>query len=260
MKNTKIWLTIILLNIVNIGVSQDGKVLNVPYVHQIGNTCWAAASTETLQYYGKDIQLCEFIANVRNECHNCCNNFNTDNVNCTSAGYNSEIIKGLKHWGLSLYDNPNSAYRILSFVECKKNIDQGKPFMIRWYQKWNGGGHIIVCNGYLNDDAKYLYYVNSADGYHVTSYDWIVENDKFKWDWTISFSNTPQCSNYDLIFTNSITTSKQYKSSNNINVSTIISSSNVKFEFGNEFTAEQGFEVKLGSAVEINPNKSLKCE
>jgi len=43
-------------------------------------------------------------------------------------------------------------------------------------------------------------------------------------------------------------------------VSSVISAKSVTFEFGNEFTANSGFEVKLGSTIEIKPNSTLKCK
>ncbi len=246
-----------LLLFANISNSQDGRLLQVPYVHQIRYTCWAAASTEILQYYGKNVQLCEFVAWTRKSCN--CQNF-TDNSICTDGGTNTEIINGLKHWDMVLKDNPNNTRTVLSFSQCKYFINNGIPFMIRWRQKWNDGGHAIVCHGYREDDAKYLYYVNSTDGYHIAYYDWMVENDSFEWDWTISFSNKPDCESSDLIFTKPISTSKQYQSSNNIDASSIISGNSIKFEFGNEFVANPGFEIKLGSTVEIKSDQSLKCK
>lgn len=260
MKGNRLLIGICLLLFANSSYSQDGRVLQVPYVHQIRNTCWAAASTEILQYYGKSVQLCEFVAWTRKSCQNCCANFTSDNLLCTDGGTNTEIVSGLKHWGMVLKDNPNNTKTVLSFSQCKYFINSGIPFMVRWYQKWNGGGHAVVCHGYREDDAKYLYYVNSNDGYHIVSYDWMVESDRFKWDWTISFTNKPNCESSDLIFTKPITINKQIKSSNNVNACSVISGNSVKFEFGNEFTATDGFEVKLGSTVEIVPNKTLKCK
>ena len=52
----------------------------------------------------------------------------------------------------------------------------------------------------------------------------------------------------------------QTELSNNIDASSIISGNSIKFEFGNEFVANPGFEIKLGSTVEIKSDQSLKCK
>lgn len=273
-----------LFSMANIGVSQDGKVLNVPYVHQIGNTCWAASSTEILQYYGRNVRLCEFIEYTHQtttivyitddgnhirfrNCNNCCYN-GTVHDSCTYIGYASEITNGLSHWSL----HPQINYRILSFDECKNLIDNGRPFIIRWSYSILGDnnqeqwcGHIIVTRGYAENE-RMLFYIDSNDGYHICSYEWMKSHTSTyyksgpEWDWTLTLSDTPQCESSNLTFTRPITSSNQYQSKNNIDASSTISGNNVKFEFGNEFVANPGFEVKLGSTVEINPNKSLKCK
>jgi len=295
MGKIRIFLVITLLAFANVVFSQDGKVLNVPYVHQEGNTCWAATSVEMLAYYGINVNLCEFVEYTRNttsykiqysdghvrfrNCKNCCSN-GTVHDSCRYAGYNDEIINGLKHYGLKFQNSyVDYSNKTKSFVSCKSRIDAGIPFIIRWgYERYvdnnksktSSGGHVVVVRGYAidnkNPDDGEIYYIDSQDGYHIKSHSWMLYHttSDYKvgptWDWTLFPSNSPTCASYDLIFQKPITSNKQIKSTNSIDVNSVISAKSVTFEFGNEFTANSGFEVKLGSTVEIKPNATLKCK
>ncbi len=274
MGNIRIITIVCLMLVVNKVVGQEGVVLNVPWIPQ-GNDrdlCWAAVGAEIVSYYqNRTIQLCEFVAAARpDSCKNCCKEGLPDRSKyCGQAGYlNLETKPTMAKFGV----NVGTEYEgHLTFKQCITEINKGRPIIFRQTYRWLGqalnGNHVMVLNGYKKGIVDTIYYVDSGnDGYKIAQYDWLVKHsdaatvDGKKWISSWKMENSPNCVSKSLFFYEPITINKQVKASHNISVGSVISSNNTTFEFGDEFTATSGFEVKLGSSVEIKPNSTLKCQ
>lgn len=283
MGKIRILLVMILLAFANVVFSQDGKVLNVPLVKQGDrDLCWAAVGVEIAQYYNQSenciidnknepITLCNFVAKARpNTCKDCCKKGlpvkkDDENNPCIQTGsITGETMPTMKKFGVPCKYLGSA----LSFDECISQIVNGMPFIVHWfYHKTKDnidGAHVVVGRGYEKPTKK-VYYVDSSGDFNIVSYDWLKKHSSegtngYSWEKTIVMENSPRCENSNLIYRQTIASNSQIKSTNDIEVSSVISAKSVTFEFGNEFTANPGFEVKLGSTVEIKPNTTLKCK
>jgi len=170
-------------------------------------------------------------------------------------GINGSIEDILLHWSI----NSSSSSSELTFAQSQNEIDAGRPFIFRW--GWtSGGGHFLVGRGY-DTPSNSLYYVNPADGYHIATYDWIVDNSSSDWTHTLSMTSTPSCINANSVFSDPINSDVNYEETNTIEInSTIDNNANVQFKYGNEFIINPGFEIKKGSTITIEPDATLPCD
>ncbi len=119
---------------------------------------------------------------------------------------------------------------------------------------------MLTCRGY-DDPTTSLYYIDPSDGYHIATYDWVVDNGTHEWTNTVQLTATPACSDANSEFTEPINSDVDYEETNTIEInSTIDNNSDVHFRYGNEFIINPGFEIKLGSTIIIEPDESLPCE
>jgi len=137
-------------------VENASKVLSVPKTKQEQtNWCWAGCSSAVLSYFGKKIKQC-YIADFAQSKVTCCSNpsgCNKANSIISGKGCIADI---LKHWCV----NSTGVASVLTFAGCQTEINDKRPFIIR-YQWSDGKGHFLVVNGYStgssgNDEKLYL--------------------------------------------------------------------------------------------------------
>ena len=65
----------------------------------------------------------------------------------------------------------------LSFDEIAHEIENGRPFIVRW-EMHGGSGHFVVGHGYDDDVDQTVYYWNPwpGEGFKITTYKWIKES------------------------------------------------------------------------------------
>ncbi len=162
-------------------------VLDVPEtIQERDQWCWAAVSTAIIRGKGTFVSQCTVAEYTRIHAtwHNfgsvdCCvdplQGCNYWNYNWGFAGSIQDI---LQNWGISNYGY--GASLALSMVQS--NINENKPFIIRW--GWTGGGgHFLV--GYGVADST-LYYMNPwpGEGRKIADYTWVVTGSNHTWTHT----------------------------------------------------------------------------
>jgi hypothetical protein len=162
--------------------------LNVPLTtQQHSEWCWSASSKAVIDYYGKPPSQCT-IANwalgINYACGNSVFDWNSY-ANSPDALYGTpgSVQSILAHWGVSTwaYDYASSWNAVVY------DIDDGKPFVIRF--GWtSGGGHIMVGSGYeVWNGADYVMYMNPwpGEGDSEDLYSWMVSAYDHRWTDTL---------------------------------------------------------------------------
>jgi hypothetical protein len=151
-------------------------------------------SKATLSYYGKNISQCTIAEYARTHAtwHNfgsvdCCQDA-SKGCNYSNYNYGAEgsIQKILQNWGVN---NIGRGYA-LSQTDVSAEIENNRPFIIRW--GWStGGGHFLVGHGIENG---MLHYMNPwpGEGLKTSMYDWVVSGETHTWTHTNSAALTPQ--------------------------------------------------------------------
>lgn len=259
-KTIKIWFAFIF----TISVSaQDARILNVPYIHQVHLCCWCWAATcnSIIEHYGTNLNLCTVVEYSRSRnpswfgTQNCCSTptpgacINTNAL--TGAGSISDI---LNHWGIS----NNAFWDNLSFNTVRNEINAGRPIMFAW--EWDGGGgHALTLRGY-NEPSASVYYIDPADGFHITSYSWLVDGGNHEWTGTAQLTTTPNCSDADSEFNNSIYSDINYLETNTIRINSEIINADVTFRYGNRFIINPSISINAGNTLSVQPDQSLLCQ
>jgi len=170
----------------------DG-VLDVPEVIQEQNQwCWAATSKAVLDYYGTSLNQCT-IANYARQ-NATWHNFGDDDCCVVPGGlcnywnynwgYDGSIQDILDHWGVENYGRGT-----LSMADATAEIDDRRPYIIRW--GWDGGGgHFVVGHG---ADGEDVHYMNPwlGEGLKIGTYDWVVRGGTHTWTHTNVMTTTP---------------------------------------------------------------------
>jgi hypothetical protein len=202
-----------------LGVAQSSqaveKVLDVPLITQEQEQwSWAGCSAAVLKYYGKAITQC-YIADFGWTREDCCTTPAKCNSPKTLYGSPGSIQDILKHWCVL----SNGADRVLTFEECRTEIDANHPFIIKY--EWDKGGwDFIVVRGYTTDPKNKLYLMNplKGEGYGIFNYSYVkkkagdhiwtqtlkrLRRDKHAADWTVEnttpvFSSDGDVWNYEV--------------------------------------------------------------
>lgn len=126
------------------------KTLNVPLIPQQTNVwCWAASGQMTMTYLNSsdstDYLQCKQ-ADKEYNCTDCCSNLNCA---CKKPGHVLIRDYGFNYatttWNPSDTTVPTDCY--LSYDKLSAQINKDMPVIFAW--NWvNGGGHVMVVNGY----------------------------------------------------------------------------------------------------------------
>ena len=243
--------------------AQDARILNVPYIYQVHLCCWCWAATcnSIIEYYGTNLNLCDVVEYARSEnpgrfgTQNCCN------TPTPSACINTNLLTGdgsvsdiLDHWGIT----NNAFWDNLSYNDVQAEINSGRPIMFAWL--WDaGGGHALTLRGY-DEPSSSVYYIDPSDGYHIATYDWVIDGGTHEWAGTSQLTTTPTCSDANTEFTEPINSDINYEESNTIEINSTINNADVELRYGNEFIINPGFEINVGSTLIIEPDEDLPCE
>ncbi len=193
-------LTVAGVIVVGLLVSARADVLlDVPEVfQQHSQWCWAGTSQATLTYFGHTTTQCA-IANWAFSRTDCCGSgdFNWSH-DCNYWNY--------MFGGAARGDNPNGSlrgilqdggvqstilYTALARTALVTEIDQGRPFIIRF--GWtSGGGHFLVGRGY-DQGGDYVDYLDPwpGNGYTKALYTWTVGAADHTWTHTLQITTTP---------------------------------------------------------------------
>ncbi len=186
----------ILSAFLGITITVNAQVLNVPEITQEYDLwCWAGVSKCVLEYYGYSYLQCEIAEYTRNVStwHNfgstpCCNDaLQGCNYWNYSFGKKGSIQDILKHFG----NINNNGTGVLSLANIQNNINQQRPFIIRWNWLDDSGGHFVVGYGIQNDNVYYMdpWY---GEGYKISSYENLKNDGRHEWTHTNVLLVSPQ--------------------------------------------------------------------
>jgi hypothetical protein len=165
-----------------------------PVIQEQSQWCWVGSTKCVLDYYNHPLQQCEIAEYTRTVAT--WNNFGTVDC-CTNPsgscnywnynwGYAGSIQDLLVHFGNIQNYGKGAA---LSIPEIQTEINNFRPFIIRW--GWTtGGGHFIIGHG-LQDST--LYYMNPwfGEGLKFASYAWVKSNPDHTWTHTNVLTTNP---------------------------------------------------------------------
>ena len=159
------------------------KVLPVPETFQKQSQwCWDASSQAVLKYYGTSVTQCE-IANYAFGETTCCINVvwpDGTGPKCNKPWYlygkHGSVKDNLLHYGKIESEGSSSA---LSKDTCTSEINQERPWVMRWGWK-AGGGHILVGRGI---EGNTVYYMDPwpGEGYKTADYTAVVGSSTHTW-------------------------------------------------------------------------------
>jgi hypothetical protein len=186
----------ILSAFLGITITVNAQVLNVPEITQeYDQWCWVGVSKCVLDYYGYSHLQCEIAEYTRNVStwHNfgstpCCNNAlqgcNYWNYNWGETGSIQDI---LVHFG----NISNNGTGVLSISNIQNNLNQQRPFIIRWNWLDGSGGHFVVGYGIQNNN---VYYMDPwfGEGYKISTYENIRNDGWHEWTHTNVLLVSPQ--------------------------------------------------------------------
>jgi hypothetical protein len=158
-----------------------GKILNVSQNYQSQtNWCWAATSKSVLSFYGYNYTQ-EQIALYGTDGANEWNWLYGQSTNPTRRGINLILM----YFGsISTYSDSWA----LTLEESIANIEEDKPFFIRW--GWtSGGGHFVVTRGI---ETNMFYLMDPWYGPTINTYDWVMSGSSHTWTHTLEMVNAPQ--------------------------------------------------------------------
>ncbi len=169
-------------------LNAQGKYLNVgERIQEHSNWCWAGTSQCILYYRGYYPSQCA-IVNYAWGRNDCCGNTNFNwNHNCNQPngmyGGNGDIQDILYNWGTNSY----GGYYSLYWSTCKTEINNDRPFIMRF--GWTGGGgHFLTVYGYwVSSGTDYLGYMDPwpNEGYTWSTYNWTVSSSNHNWTHTL---------------------------------------------------------------------------
>ena len=169
-------------------IGLSAQVLNVKKVTQeYDQWCWAGVSSCILDFYGHPVSQCSIAEYSRTVITwgsygstNCCVNANAGcnywNYNYGNAGSIQDILlhfSNISNTGLG---------RTLSLTEIQTQINQYRPFVVRW--GWTtGGGHFVVGYGISGNN---IYYMNPwpGEGLKIATYTWLTNDGSHTWTHT----------------------------------------------------------------------------
>jgi len=166
----------------------QGNYLNVSERSQEhSNWCWAGVSQCILYFKGSYPSQCS-IVNYAWGRNDCCGNYNFNwSHSCNQPngmyGGNGTIEDILSNWGLNSY----GGYYYLYWSTCKTEVDNSRPFVMRF--GWTGGGgHFLCCYGYwVSGGTNYLGYMDPwpGEGYTWSTYNYVVSSSDHNWTHTL---------------------------------------------------------------------------
>lgn len=171
------------------------KVLDLPLaIQEQDQWCWAGVSQSILSYYGLNIKQCDIAEYTRKNADwhdfgdvHCCDD---PTMGCNYWNYMwgelGSIEDILYNWGVEV----KNYARHLTEQEVIKEIDSGKPFIIRW--GWDtGGGHFV--NGY-GIEKSMVSYMDPwiSEGHKTALYSWVVSGGHHEWTHTQTIKQIPK--------------------------------------------------------------------
>lgn len=270
----KIIFICVLLLLYNLTYGQQ-RVLDVNYVNQEHACCWCWAACITMigNYYGNDqLQLCEVVdmrrINSNLGSNDCCNMQTpyvlNDTITCISGcsfGSDSDPINTIFQSDLGI--SSSIIFGALSYNSIKNEIDNNRPIkIIAGRPRSDGNGtsyHSLVIIGY-DDNGQIIYYIDPISGYYADSYSNITTSfcmGQFDYQYGYQYScNYVFSSNpcpVVLELTYNIGSNAVIRASNTINCNSVIQNSvNVDFVTGTYIQLDSGFEVTIGSVLNVS--------
>lgn len=220
MKTKNLLLLLICMSISNALLSQ---VLPVKQVTQEQNQwCWVGTSKCILDYYNHPIQQCEIAEYTRTVAswHNfgsqgCCAN---PSGACNYWNYNWGEVGSIQDILVHFASIQNSGMAALNQSQVQTEVNNWRPFVIRW--AWTtGGGHFIVGHG-INSGS--IYYMDPwfGEGFKIAAYDWVSSNADHSWTHTNVLITNPKVlltSASTLTIASSANSTKTFDITSNIN-------------------------------------------
>jgi len=181
----------------------NAQILNVPEIEQEQTEwCWVGVSKCVLDYYGFPFQQCEIAEYARSVITwhnfgstNCCQDVSQGcNYWNYNYGYGGSIQDILVHFG-SISNNGRASS--LSISEIQSNLNQNRPFIVRWAWTY-GGGHFVVGYGIQGNN---IYYMDPwfGEGYKISTYENLKNDGLHKWEHTNVITVSPDLSNIESI-------------------------------------------------------------
>lgn len=135
--------------------------LNIDYIHQNGNTCWAASIASIVNYL---FDLDEDIISILEL---------ADSMDIIQTGKDGVNISNAKKI-LDTFGGSNTRYNTyITYTRLKNYIDNGYPAYIRGDSTTGGDtGHASVAYGYYysGTGSKYMYYMEPNTGYRTAGF------------------------------------------------------------------------------------------
>jgi len=197
MKNINILLMVLVMQ----SGTLNGQKLPITEVfREKSNWHWAAASQCVLDYYGYPTEQCQMAEYIRTsgwykpEERPCCDALNPD---CNFSTELSEI-EGSVQDILFRFGNIRSSLiqDSLTCYEIRNEINNGRPFIIRWEMPGQLS-HYLVVYGIYKQDVLYLDPA-AGEGLKMASYKWLKEDGHHIWTHTLIMSNMPTLINNDI--------------------------------------------------------------
>jgi hypothetical protein len=192
----KQWILILALIFVFRDV-QAQTILAVPTVTQEKTEwCWAGCSKSLLFFYGTNVSQCQIAEYTRTMATwhsygvvDCCVD---PDMGCNYPNYLWGADGSIENILLDLGSLQTlNNYSPLSYQTIITEIDQARPFIVRW--GWtNGGGHFVIGKGY-KATSNSVYYMNPwpGEGAKVATYAWLVNDGSHNWTHTLQMAPTP---------------------------------------------------------------------
>ena len=167
----------------------DWRQLNVAEtIQEHSQWCWSGSSRAVMKYYGTNDSQC-YIVNwafgINYACGNNTFNWNS-NANQPNNLYGSS--GSVQSILLNLGGISNTAYTYASsWNSVTWDINNNRPFVMR-YGWTNGGGHIMVGDGWENyNGTKYIYIMNPwpGEGQEYRTYSSAVSASDHQWTHTL---------------------------------------------------------------------------
>ena len=196
-----------------ITITANAQILPVPEITQEQSEwCWVGVSKCVLDFYGYPHRQCEIAEYTRSVStwHSfgtvpCCQSSSTPGWGCNYWNYNwySAQPKGtiqdiLVHFG----NITNNGTGSLPIANIQNNINQQRPFIIRW--AWaSGGGHFIVGHGIQGNN---IYYMDPwfGEGFKILSYENIKNDGWHEWTHTNVLTVSPGLSGIETVETDNL--------------------------------------------------------
>jgi hypothetical protein len=236
------------------------RVLEVPFITQQphGQWCWAASTAMISTYYGNNSSMCGIVEWARLNITspnrgglNCCGQ--PTPTPCENYLFTWDIPSILGSQGLACISSG-----VVSLANLQSYINDNRPLLILGTKSTSANFHSLVIIGYNNSD---LYYIDPIDGYYITSYTNATTMEclgafNSKWRFYTYRITTNHCPPY-LFLHNTIGSNASIHAQVSLTIDgKINNNSNVTLLSGSIITLNPGFEIQVGSSLNVNVTSS----